>query len=248
MTGNSRWIDGRRAALELLVIIAGVLIALTVDGWVEARRDRRAEAEYLARLGAEVAIDIDEIADRLAGIDQHEVASRAALAFFDQPAGVGDTLYLVRTLHSAGMFDPFRYERSTFDDLLSTGGLGLIRSGDLRQQIGAYDRQGADLLDFDRILRERFILTYRDRFSLWVDARIIFYIDTQIRPELTPMELDVALDRGVDLKGLASDEVLRAAIGDNLGAMNYRRSEFRVIRGAAQQLLSSLDAELSARR
>ena len=48
-------------AAELVLIVAGVLIALAIDEWVNDARERRTETLYLQLL----ARDIDEIRQRL---------------------------------------------------------------------------------------------------------------------------------------------------------------------------------------
>ena len=50
---------------EFFLIVLGVLVALSVDTWIEQRKDNELRNEYLARLGSEIEFDIDAIRYRI---------------------------------------------------------------------------------------------------------------------------------------------------------------------------------------
>ena len=48
-------------AIEVLIVVVGIIIGLQVDGWNETRKDRIIEHRYLERLSEELDQDIDEM-------------------------------------------------------------------------------------------------------------------------------------------------------------------------------------------
>ena len=66
-----RW---SHVVVELALLIAGILIALGVDGWIDGRRDVRVERQYLELL----VRDLDSDLEVLAEISAFEEAQAAA--------------------------------------------------------------------------------------------------------------------------------------------------------------------------
>ena len=135
---KSAWI---RATSEFVVIIVGVLVALTVDQWNTDRQERVSERDYLAALASDLRGDSAVYANiLLPGIRQ---AARAVPEVSSVAAGrVGfppDTLAFVRTV-IAGSFTigSFPIEGATYEELVATGNLRLIQSASLRSGVVAY--------------------------------------------------------------------------------------------------------------
>lgn len=125
--------DWSAVFIELLVIIFGLVLAFQVDRWWEERADRSREQEYISRLVAEVNDDIEQIrhAIELAEVRQGfgdlliEVSADPRVAE-QQPA-----MFLAAVAQAAFTFSP-TLNSSTFEDLRSTGNLGLIRNTDIK--------------------------------------------------------------------------------------------------------------------
>ena len=73
---------------ELVLIVAGILIALAIDGWVSDREDRQKEAMYLELLLRDIGEQQQEVAAHFAfEKDKVEKASRAyPLRMSEDPA------------------------------------------------------------------------------------------------------------------------------------------------------------------
>lgn len=137
----ARLTDGLRARrfgfffAELVLVVAGILIALAIDGWASDRKDREAEVTYLELL----ARDVDELraqAEEQLGFEQDKVAASAtALRLMSEadPAAYREEL---------GRLLPFLTGRrtvslssATYEQMLSSGHLQLIRNAALRDSI-----------------------------------------------------------------------------------------------------------------
>jgi hypothetical protein len=135
-----------RLIAEFLVIVVGVVVALGVDQWAQGRRDRALEEEYLERLLGDVRYDIEELTF---------IRERSSLSA-DQARSVLDAEWvrrapvdsLVGTAYGAFLTRIPDLSRSTFNELVSSGRIDLLRSRAVREALAEYDRANSELLGF----------------------------------------------------------------------------------------------------
>ena len=128
-----------RAVGELAVIVVGVLVALAADRWLVGLDQRELEVTYLAQLTDNLRADslaleaqienhqrrrgwIEELQAGLTGSLPHEEDATEFLRRFDRFAS----------------WTPFESRRETWDDIISTGNMVVIRDDSLRQGLSAY--------------------------------------------------------------------------------------------------------------
>ncbi len=139
-----------RPVAEIFIIVAGVLIALGVDSWNDNRTDRSLEAQYLERLAEDVRYNAarlrgipDSFGQKLARLQQ--IAETA-----DQP--IEDQTKLISEVDTFSWATQYGWaipelRMGTFEELKSTGNLGLIRDLDLRTALNEYDLQVRNALE-----------------------------------------------------------------------------------------------------
>lgn len=135
-----------RAAVELLLIVAGILLALGIDGWVQAREDRASEAVYLELLVRDLDATIAEFDSYITFTRAQTAQASEAYRALQAPVESLDpevTAALVAPLVGR---QTVRLIQPTYTDLLSTGNLRLIRNRTLRD----------DLVRFNEAARVRF--------------------------------------------------------------------------------------------
>jgi hypothetical protein len=128
---------------EFFLIVTGVLAALMVDTWIEARNDENLRQEYEARLLDDLRTDRDALAYRV--------------KFFSAVRGFGtDTLDRIRSgepvaqdallaaYYAAEIFE-FTPIENTYADLQSTGNIRLLQNIDLRLALASYHSRSAVL-------------------------------------------------------------------------------------------------------
>jgi hypothetical protein len=127
----NRFPVGVRVFGEMSVIVAGVLIALTADSWLQHREDRKAEVEHLEALsdefresldalGAAVAVKESQIAD-LGRFLNHRVADL-------HPDSIEGWVY--NGIYVTGGYVPLL---SALLDVESSGGLRLLEDPEIRR-------------------------------------------------------------------------------------------------------------------
>ena len=125
------------AAGEILLVVIGILIALQINNWNEARKERIQENSYLNRILSENKQDIETFSASIKnlekGMETVENFSRAL-----KNKGVHDSILIFTAneyFRYGSIYPIFSSSTSTFDDLSSTGNLKVIRNSALRDQI-----------------------------------------------------------------------------------------------------------------
>ena len=125
-------------AIELLLIVAGIMVALSLDDWVQDRENQRTERVYLGLLSR----DLDQMAESLQRYIDTE--SHMAMASSTVIRKLSDDGYEIEAellrgyLSDMGMRRTLQLVSATYTDLTSTGNLHLIRSQGLRDQLLRY--------------------------------------------------------------------------------------------------------------
>lgn len=126
-----RW---SHVAVELALLITGILIALAIDGWIDGRRDVQLERAYLERLDRELQQNL-VILDEFAAFETRQIADGvlAYRALRGAPGPERETV--AEALSRLTTRRTLRLLRATYQDLLGTGNLGLVRNPALREAI-----------------------------------------------------------------------------------------------------------------
>jgi len=143
-----------RVLAEFLLIVVGVLTALAVDQFRMSRADRGQERLYLEGLVHDLARTEESVrgsADWYARILGHGERALPVLRG-EEPVPV-DTISFLWSVYQASRSVEPGLSRATYDDLLNTGGLRLIRADSVRLAVVNYFHVAERLLwpsDFDR--------------------------------------------------------------------------------------------------
>lgn len=124
-----------QVVLELALLVAGILIALAVDGWIDDRRDARTERQYLELLARDLGRDLDVLAEFTAFEEQQVANGIAAYRALRTGVTEQDRERVALALSELMSRRTLRLVRATYTDLLSTGNLRLIRNVALRDRI-----------------------------------------------------------------------------------------------------------------
>jgi hypothetical protein len=169
-----------KAVSELAIIVAGVLIALWVQEWRQSIVDARTEHAYLRRLEADLRADSARFAGRIDAEARTRRSAQEAMRFVTDGWTAGaDTAAVLESFNRAGFINFVRPQSTTWDDLVSTGNIGLLSDAELRQSLGAYyqSRTLQTLQEMDDSRKEQiwyrywpaleshFPLGFLDRFS-----------------------------------------------------------------------------------
>jgi len=227
-------VDLRRGIAEFLIIVIGVLVALAVDRWNQSRDERVEESEYLERLYEDVQADTATLSSILAGLkEKQESLELLADLPVDSPLAAPDTADFLAALATGTNYGwiipPLR--TVTFEDLTSTGNLGLIRDATVRASVIEYYQNA--LHRANRI--ERRSTAYATTIYSLLPPGILPQTVQSSGPALDALAIDVASI----VDGLrSSDFQHQLAAERNYAAFAYNRLE--VTRTEAIELMGLL--------
>lgn len=131
-------LDWRYAIGEFTIVLFGVLAALAVDNWNSERQNRALEFVYLDALLADLEKDLASIDHTMDGAQIFAERGRIlleAIATKNIPVSPRD---FVDAATTAAYLRFATFTQATFNDLMATGNLRLIRDPELRGSISNY--------------------------------------------------------------------------------------------------------------
>jgi hypothetical protein len=224
----------RRAAVlaaEFILIVAGVLVALALDQWRARLQDRSLEAAYVARLRNDLVSDTASFRWFNGVLDTKDAVLLELLR--DRPPDTWDgspAEHAVRLRLSTFLGLP-PVTSATFNELLSTGKVNLLRSGELRGELGEY------YAFYSRLTEILDLLPGSYRSIVWSSMPG----DTEHALRLDPSNADAtAFHEG--MAELRAQPALRAAVNHELYYSAGLREYLTAANSRAVALLQRIDA------
>ncbi len=157
--------DGVQVTLEILIVVVGILIALQVDNWNEARKAREQGEGWRQQIIADLDMNAHDLQARMNYNRQALAFGANALARLEaEQAPVGDAVWeTVLGAFHAGQIRPYRLTGPTFREVQSAGGLALVGSKQAQgalaylYDVSAYDFElvSGGLPMYRQMIRER---------------------------------------------------------------------------------------------
>lgn len=163
---------------EILLVMIGILLALQVNNWNNLRLDRQAEKGYLSRILNDLQADLDQLA---VNKTENQRFIACALDVLDEITTGSQEKYILnanfrkvieevrsifheneriqsmsfgRKLDHAGRYRDFRYAKSTIDEMVSTGQVGVINDSEIKAEILQHYDDKEYLASFQEFLIE----------------------------------------------------------------------------------------------
>ena len=143
-------------ALDFVIVVVGVFIGIQVANWNEARALREQEAVYLEQLLIDLESDRMSAERGVASAASVDAAAERVLAVLEggvTAAQVSDA-ELMRSLPLAGYAYLPQGNATTYNEMISTGALGLLDSVDLKRAFGEYYGRLSAGRQWDDLMRE----------------------------------------------------------------------------------------------
>jgi hypothetical protein len=137
-------------AIDLAIVVLGVIIATQVNNWNEARQDRERGRNYAVRLIEELRTteqSMRGIKLYYADVRDHALA---ALGVLRKQGPVPDEPFLVDAYQATQVF-PRAARHATYDEILQSGSLELIGPPNLRARLSNYYWRMDGLVSLDAV-------------------------------------------------------------------------------------------------
>jgi hypothetical protein len=148
--------DWTAVLIEMVIVVVGVFLGIQAANWDQARQDRRDERRVYKQLIQDLRADLDTL--RIT-VDRSRVYDRAAenvlAAMRSGNLSHTDPARFAVDVHYAGFLYLPRPARRTYDELVSTGGLRLLRNEAAKDAIADYYATFDSSRQWDPLLREQ---------------------------------------------------------------------------------------------
>ncbi len=126
-------------AVEILVVIVGLMLAFQLDRWWERRGERVQEAEYVARLIADVETDIPTIEYAISLAELRKDMADLLMEVAESPAAATrEPIRFIAAVQQAAFTYSPNLAAHTFEDMRSTGNLRLLRDSTIKDALYGY--------------------------------------------------------------------------------------------------------------
>ncbi len=138
---NIRKFRWDNAILELLVVAVGLLMAFQIDRWWEGRSELEKERQYVDRLVNDLNRDVENLEKAISQAALRLSFADLLIAVADEPeiALQSPVRFILAVNQAAFTYTP-ALTANTFEELKSSGSLGLLRDAALRNELFDYYR------------------------------------------------------------------------------------------------------------
>lgn len=130
---------------EIILVVAGILIALQLNIYTENRTNETIEAGYLKGILSELDQDIYELNDLILEDSLHLNAYTTILKAF-QNTNIRHSPFLIKAIGVANTYNSFKGNNIVFEDLKSSGKTNYIADDELRRSVLKYYKASQDII------------------------------------------------------------------------------------------------------
>ena len=124
---------------EIVLVVLGILIALQINNWNTERLNRHIEKDYLSEIKVNMMADKLAIKRILEFNDAKVMAIDSVLNLFSVATSSEDYMSkLVIQVNYLSQYDLFIPIRTSYDNMISSSNIDIIKNKDLRKQISEY--------------------------------------------------------------------------------------------------------------
>ena len=122
---------------EIALVVIGILIALQINNWNQNRVNRQFEKDYLERFVLDLERDTSLIGFIENGIERKEKDLIVVRSYLNEPNTIltDSVMHVLDRSHGFGTDLPNARLTGTFQEIISSGQLRLIRNTELRNKI-----------------------------------------------------------------------------------------------------------------
>ena len=149
---------------EIVLVVIGILIALSINNWNESRKEAIQEQFILTRLSADITSDISQVSNEIDLINKNSEELKFCIDVILRNKEASITVFR-DSLKSILNLISFDQNKTTFNNLISSGQIEYIQNQNLTDSITKYYNhkyKGWDtaMLDYTRNIIAPFILNF----------------------------------------------------------------------------------------
>lgn len=124
--------------VDFLIVVVGIFVGLQVDQWNQERKERILESQYVLSIKSDLQADIAELDRTIELARQRALSGRLLINAINENRIDDDPTEFVWAVFSSLLLNYPSYNRTTVDELSSTGNLRIIRDEALKSSLAEY--------------------------------------------------------------------------------------------------------------
>jgi len=163
-----------RLTLELIVVFIGVSAGFLFDNFREEQSNRKLEDKYLASFYNNVLADSVEIQDMIQNSQNNIDITGRTVALMQAGTCTNDSALLALSVMAT--FNNVNLEDATYESVVNSGNLGLIRDFEISEKIVYYYRSHVDMRYVDKVYSDyisMYILPYLTKKLDFISGRFV---------------------------------------------------------------------------
>ena len=143
-------------ALDFFIVVIGVFIGIEVANWNQARQDRQEERRYYGQLLADLRSDLEILSFAERRANEFDEAAELVIDRLSgrAPPQASPGRMAIAIHHAGWIYIPYA-SRGTYNELVSTGNLRLLRNSQLKSDIANYYATFDTIRQWDSLLRDQ---------------------------------------------------------------------------------------------
>jgi len=142
---------------EIILVVIGILIALSINNWNEIRKQRLQEKDYYCKLLEDLNQDVIQIEQHIEANKQRILSSNKLIQLLQQPQPSQAEVILTMRNAVAETTFTFKPSLAAFEDLKSSGNLSLLTDLELKDKLIDYYTSIEGYIDVIDIISDKTI-------------------------------------------------------------------------------------------
>ena len=241
--------------LDFFIVVVGVFVGIQVSNWNAANQRTRTAEFFEARLISDIRNEIGVIENR---IEHYTAVLNAANGLTAMVVGPKESFgpEFLRDAHFATSLWRFRRTQDTYDELITSGELGLIADSNVRSKLSRYYRDLDAVVgiwdkpsNFRNFVRMNMPAGIQERIrqnchefneGKYEKTHFAFRSDCQL--QITNFELRVAVDALLD-PNVTGSQKFNVLLNELIAKVNFKARQLKRKRNSAHDLLTLMEAK-----
>ena len=171
---------------EIVLVVIGILIALSINNWNEERKERNKEINYLKNLKIDLQNEILN-SEEFTSYHFNKVLACSKLINGDAPKNIKDVQVYTDTYEAVFNWKDFVPNNNTFKELLSSGNLSLIKNDSIKNGLLELEKNYASIAGSEYHMRREYEEYLYDPHVK--NISVIEFFDTETPTDGLPIRL-----------------------------------------------------------
>ncbi|MCA6075052.1 DUF6090 family protein [Fulvivirga sedimenti] len=210
---------------EILLVVIGILIALQINTWNDAKKQSRLEQEYYCRLLEDALQDKEQLIEYISLSEARIITANEALRLLQKETTRKAEIGIQINRSISAIYVDFRPNNSAFEDLKSGANLNIIGDKSIIKALNHYFNKIESYFSIVQVNGQKAVDLYYDQKNNFENG----WLESNLTTDrfLDNLDKDVLESLPIDNQGAISDEIKRALYIDALYyfATNTRQKE-----------------------